>query len=74
MFQNEINWDETVTTVIDDFDDFEDVKLYIDENAVYIRQWKNDKIQGYDLIIMTNKMFAEMQEALQHTEGLYITK
>jgi hypothetical protein len=73
MFQNEIEWDETITTVIDDYAVHEDVQLFIDDNEVYIRQW-NEQFQKYNLIVMSHKMFMEFQQALQHTEGLFRTE
>ena len=73
MFQNEIDWDETVTHLLDDDGVHEDVQLIIDDNEVYIRQW-SENYQRYDLIIMSHKMFIELQQALQHTEGLFRTE
>ena len=73
MFQNEIDFEETITTIIDDYDVHEDVQLIIDDNEVFIRQW-SEQIQKYDLIVMSHKMFLEMQQALQHTEGLFRTE
>ena len=70
MFQNEIDWDETITHLIDDYAVHEDVQLIIDDNEVFIRQW-NEQLQKYDLIVMSHKMFLELQQALQHTEGLF---
>ena len=73
MFQNEIDFEETITTIIDDYDVHEDVQLIIDDNEVFIRQW-SEQLQKYDLIVMSHKMFLEMQQALQHTEGLFRTE
>lgn len=71
MFTNEFEWDETVTTVLDDEGKHEDVQLFIDDNEVYIRQW-NEREHRYELICMGPKMFQELLEALKHTEGAYI--
>jgi hypothetical protein len=73
LFQNEIDWDETVTTIIDDYAVHEDVQLIIDDNEVFIRQW-SEQFQRYDLIDMSHKMFLELQEALKHSEGLFRTE
>ncbi len=73
MFQNEIDFDETITTIIDDYAVHEDVQLIIDDNEVFVRQW-NEQLQRYDLIVMSHKMFLELQQALQHTEGLFRTE
>jgi hypothetical protein len=73
LFQNEIDWDETVTTIIDDYAVHDDVQLIIDDNEVFIRQW-SEQFQRYDLIVMSHKMFLELQEALKHSEGLFRTE
>jgi hypothetical protein len=71
MFQNEFDFDETITTILDDTGVQEDVQVIMDDNEVFIRQW-NENIQRYDLIVMSHKMFLELQEALNQTEGLYM--
>jgi hypothetical protein len=73
VFQNEIEFEETITTLIDDYAVHEDVQLIIDDNEVFIRQW-SEQFQRYDLIVMSHKMFLELQQALQHTEGLFRTE
>lgn len=70
MFQNEFDWDETITTVMDDTGVHEDVQVIIDDNEVFIRQW-SENFQRYDLIIMSHKMFLELQAAMQNTEGMF---
>ena len=72
MFTNEIEWDETITTVVCDRDRYEDVALFIDENEVYMRQWNETRDQ-WDLIVMSPEMFAEMLTALRKPEGCYQT-
>lgn len=73
MFQNEICWDETITTLLDDDGIHPDVQLIIDDNEVFIRQW-SENYQRYDLVIMSHNMFFELQQALNHTEGLFRTE
>lgn len=70
MFTNEIEFDETITTVMDDTGNYEDVAVFIDENAVYIKQWNEDR-EEYDLIEMTNNMFNELLLALDQGEGFF---
>jgi hypothetical protein len=73
MFQNEFEFSSTITTILDDTAVFEDVKITIDEENVYITQW-NEIEQRDDVIIMSHKMFQELQIALQHPEGMFRTK
>jgi phenylacetate-coenzyme A ligase PaaK-like adenylate-forming protein len=55
---------------MDDRAVYEDVQVYIDDNEVYIRQW-NEKNQHYELVILSHKMFDELQIAMDTSEGLY---
>lgn len=72
MFTNEIEWDETVTTVMDDTGREEDVVLFIDDNGVFIRQY-NEQLDKYDLVTMSHNMFNEMLEAMKQKEGFFVT-
>jgi len=72
MFTNEIEWEETITTVLDDSGRHEDVQLFIDDHGVFIRQW-NEKNNNYDLISMNHKMFTELIQAVKHEEGFFRT-
>ena len=74
MFSNEMEWDHTVTTVLDETGQYTDVELVIDDAGVFIRQFPEDDKKPADLICMTHKMFKDMVEALNHKEGFYITK
>tara|TARA_B100000767_G_scaffold199406_1_gene186357 strand:+ start:1026 stop:1262 length:237 start_codon:yes stop_codon:yes gene_type:complete len=72
MFTNEFEFDSTVTTVMDESGEYEDVQLIIGDDTVYIRQFNDDKRETtYDLIAMTPKMFLEMQHALKKSEGMF---
>lgn len=73
MFTNEFDFDETVTTVLDDTGRFEDVSVYMDEEEVYIRQW-NEKTQSNEVIVMTTKMYYELIESIKYPEGAFLTK
>lgn len=72
MWTNEIDFDESITTVMDDSGKYEDVQIFIDENEVYIRQF-NEATYRYELIMMSPKMFKEMITALDYPEGMYHT-
>ena len=70
MWTNEIDFDESVTTVMDDKGAYEDVHLFIDDAEVYIRQY-NENDNRYELICMSPKMFHEMITALNYPQGMY---
>ena len=73
MFTNEVDWDETITTVMDETGREEDVVVFIADTGVYIRQF-NEKNNNYDLISMNHKMFSEMIQAMKHEEGFFRTE
>ena len=68
MFSNEFEFDSTVTTVMDDKGDHEDIQLIISDDMVYIGE------NTYDLIAMSPNMFNEMLTAMKHTEGVFRTQ
>lgn len=73
MFTNEIEYDCTVTTVLDEEGRLEDVEMIMDDEHVFIRQYYPDNKES-DIVILTHKMFYDMIEALDHPEGLYFTE
>jgi hypothetical protein len=73
VFSNEFNFDETITTILDDGDEYEDVRLIISDDSVFIQQW-DDSRDKYEVICMSTKMFYEFQEALKKPEGMYFLK
>lgn len=74
MFTNEFEFDSTVTTIMDETGKREDVHLIIDDEGVWIRQFPENQNAPADLIMLSHKMFKDMIEALQHTEGFFVTK
>lgn len=74
MFTNEIKWDHTVTTIMDETGEYTDVELTIDDDGVFLRQFPEDDRIPADLISMSHKMFKDMLEALNQSEGFFITK
>lgn len=73
MFTNEFDFDATVTTVMDETAEYEDVELTIEEDVVYIRQFPKNENIAADLITMTPKMFRDLLEAMNMPEGFYKT-
>ena len=73
MFTNEFDFDETVTTIMDEGADYEDVQVMITDDQVFIRQWDDDR-EKYEIICMSPKMYFELQEAIKHPVGLFIVE
>ena len=73
MFTNEFEFDETVTTIMDESAEYEDVHVMITDDQVFIRQWDDDR-EKYEIICMSPKMYYELQEAMKHPAGLFIVE
>lgn len=73
MFTNEFEFDETITTILDDHGQYEDVQIFLDEAEVYIRQW-NEPTQDYVFVVMSVKMFYELLESMNRPEGAYTVR
>ena len=73
MFTNEFEYDYSITTLMDDKGEHEDVHLIItDEGLVHVRQWDEQR-QRFDVVTMSADMFLELREALQKPEGMFKT-
>lgn len=70
MFTNEFDFDESVTIVMDETAEYEDIQLMITDDQVFIRQWDDDR-EKYEIICMSPKMFFELQEAMKLPAGLF---
>lgn len=74
MFTNEFDFDgSTTTTVLDETAKFEDIQLVITDDYVFLRQW-NERMQKFDVITMSHKMYYDLIESKNHSEGLFETR
>lgn len=73
MFTNEFFEKESVTTVMDETARFEDIQVCIGDDCVYLRQY-NPKSKLCEVIMMTHKMWFDVLESGNHTEGFFTTK
>ena len=73
MFTNEFDFDETVTTILDETAEYEDVHVMITDDQVFIRQW-DDVREKYEVVCMSPKMYFELQEAMKHPAGLFVVE
>jgi hypothetical protein len=73
VFTNEFEFDESVTTILDETAEYEDVHVMITDDQVFIRQWDDDR-EKYEIICMSPRMYYELQEAMKHPAGLFIVE
>lgn len=71
MFSNEIEASYTITTLMDETAEHEDVQVIIDDECVMIRQW-NEDVMAYDLITMSHNMYFEMIESRKQPAGFFV--
>jgi len=70
MITNEMEYDETIITVMDDDGLYEDVQVFLDDNEVYIRQY-NEVDDKHDLVVMSCEMYLQMLSAMKLPEGMF---
>ena len=70
MFTNEFEWDATVTTILDETGECDDIEVTIDDAGVFMRQY-NEATDKYDLIVMSHMQFQEFLIAMRTKEGAY---
>jgi hypothetical protein len=71
MFTNEFEPDATITTVLDESGEYEDVELVISDDCVIIQQPKGPDDEAYDVIMMSHQQWFEILAALKLPEGAY---
>tara|TARA_B110000977_G_scaffold74285_1_gene100486 strand:+ start:3726 stop:3965 length:240 start_codon:yes stop_codon:yes gene_type:complete len=72
VFTNEMDFDETIITILDDEGQYEDIGIFMDETEVYIRQFDPTE-DSYDFVVMSAPMFYELLESMKQPEGAYIS-
>ncbi len=66
MFTNEFEFDASITTILDETGEWEDVELIIEDDVVFIRQFGKVDDKPADLIAFTPKMFTDMLEGIKY--------
>lgn len=70
MFSIEMDHDEIIITVIHENAIYEDLRVYIYDDLVYIKQW-NEDLDRFETIQLSPDMFEEFFKAFDQPEGLY---
>jgi hypothetical protein len=70
IFTNEIDWEESITTIMDETGNIEDFQVFIDDTGVYLRQF-SENLQRYDIITLSHDMFRDFNAALEEGEGMF---
>lgn len=73
MFTVEMEFDETVVTVVDDTGKVDDIKIHLAEDVVYFRQY-NSVTERDELIQITPEMWREMTAAFDSPEGAFVLR
>lgn len=73
MFTNEVDFSETITTIMDEEDQLEDLQLIIQDEGAYFRQW-NEMVGCWDIVVLSHDMFSDLLSALNEGEGFFVRK
>jgi hypothetical protein len=73
MFTIEMDADETSVQILDDNGNYEDIGMFLYDEVCVIRQWNEEK-EGFEVILLSPNMFAEMMASYHKAEGAYITE
>jgi hypothetical protein len=73
MFSVEHEFDSSSITILDDSGEQEDVAVILFDDVVYIRQYIEDTDMA-SVITMTPKMFAELIEAYNCSDGSFVVR
>jgi hypothetical protein len=73
MFSVEHEFDSSSITVLDDSGEQEDVAVILFDDVVYIRQYIEDTDMA-SVITITPKMFAELIEAYNCSDGSFVVR
>ena len=73
MFTVEMDFDEIEITVMDDTDEYEDIKVHIFDDIVYTRQF-DDEAPWPETIAMSPDMWDQLVLAINSPEGAFQVK
>tara|TARA_R110002153_G_scaffold212511_1_gene365147 strand:+ start:181 stop:402 length:222 start_codon:yes stop_codon:yes gene_type:complete len=72
MITIEFDEDETLISILDTTGELEDVSALLYDNYCHIRQW-NERLQRFQIITMTPKMYLALMESFKLPEGAYVS-
>lgn len=73
MFSNEHDFDCSITTIMDEEGQLEDVKIFMYEDMIVLEQWIDD-IEDSQTLLLTPEMYRELLDSVNYSEGLFKTK
>jgi len=73
MYTVEFDQDDIEITILDDSNNYEDLKIDAFTDIVYIRQW-NEELDRFTVIAISPEMWEELISAIQSPEGAFVTR
>ena len=71
MFTVEMEEDETLITVMDTSDQFEDLSVLLYDDYCHIRQWSEEE-DDFIVLTMTSEMYYKLMRAWTQASGAYV--
>lgn len=73
MFTIEMDFDDIEITVVDDTANYEDLKVHLFDDIVYIRQWQ-EHLDAFVTIAISPAQWDELVQATNKPEGAYVSR
>lgn len=70
MFTIEMDWDETDIVILDDTGEYEDLRVIMYDDVVYIRQW-DAELERHNYLIISPTMMLSFMKSWQLPSGAY---
>lgn len=73
MYTVEFEHDNIEIVIIDDDDDYEDLRIDAFNDVVYLRQW-NEDLDSFEVVVISPQMWEELIYSMRSPEGAFISR
>lgn len=73
MYTVEFDDDNIEIVIVDDNDDYEDLRVDAFNDVVYLRQW-NEDMNSFEVIVISPQMWEELICSMHSPEGAFISR
>lgn len=73
MFTVEMDYDESVITILDPTSVHEDLQIWIYDDIVYIRQW-DEEADDFNMMAISPEMALALQKSFSMPSGAYVLR
>lgn len=73
MYTVEFDDDNIEIVIVDDDDNYEDLRVDAFNDVVYLRQW-NEDMDSFEVVVISPQMWEELICAMRSPEGAFISR